>query len=35
LSSSDLASAIKGVDSIIRNSIGGVIDKTPFLLPFH
>jgi hypothetical protein len=36
LSSSDLALAIKNkVDSIIRNSIGGVIDKTPFLLPFH
>ena len=35
-SSSDLASAIKNkVDSIVRNSIGRMIDKTPFLLPFH
>jgi hypothetical protein len=36
LSSSDLASAIRNkVDSIIRNSMGGIIDNTPFLLPFH
>ncbi len=36
LSPSDLASSIKNkVESIIRNSMGGIIDKTPFLLPFH
>ena len=35
-SASELASAIKNkVDSIIRNSISGIIHKTPFLLPFH
>jgi hypothetical protein len=35
-SASELASAIKNkVDSMIRNSIGGIIHKTPFLLPFH
>jgi hypothetical protein len=33
---SDLASSIKNkVDSIIRNSMRGLIDKTPFILPFH
>jgi hypothetical protein len=32
----ELASAIRNkVDSIIKNSIGGIIDNTPFLLPFH
>jgi hypothetical protein len=35
-SSSELASSIKNkVDSMIRNSISGIINKTPFLLPFH
>jgi hypothetical protein len=34
--SSYLASAIKNkVNSIIRNGMGGIIDTTPFLLPFH
>jgi hypothetical protein len=34
-SSSELASSIRNkVNSITRNSIGGIIDKTPFLLPF-
>jgi hypothetical protein len=33
---SDLASSIKNkVDSIIRNSMKGLIHKTPFILPFH
>jgi hypothetical protein len=36
LSPSYLASSIKNkVESIIRNSMGGIIDKTPFILPFH
>ena len=36
ISLSHLASAIKNeVHSIIRNTIGGIIHKTPFLLPFH
>jgi trimeric autotransporter adhesin len=35
-SESELASSIKNkVDSMIRNSISGIIHKTPFLLPFH